>query len=143
MSQQTSHRPFDVPDPSGTLERVRLSFRLLRDPRVPTWVKAAGPVVAAIYVIMPIDLIPDFILGLGQIDDVSVLGIALFAMTKLLPRLAPQDVVEEHLSDLRGRRRRSPQDRGTVIDAAFTVAGEAGPRARQQHRNEHVWGNRA
>jgi uncharacterized membrane protein YkvA (DUF1232 family) len=104
-----------------TFERARLSWRLLRDPRVPTWTKALLPLVAALYVLLPIDLIPDFILGLGQIDDLSVLGITVFAMTKLLPRFAPSDVVDEHLTEMRGGRRAKKHTRGDVIDADFTV----------------------
>ena len=41
---------------------------LMRDPRIPFWAKAADPAVAAAYVISPIDLIPDFVLGLGSTD---------------------------------------------------------------------------
>ena len=35
-------------------------------------------VVALIYIISPIDLIPDYIIGLGQIDDVAIIGFSLF-----------------------------------------------------------------
>jgi uncharacterized membrane protein YkvA (DUF1232 family) len=34
------------------------------------------------YIISPIDLIPDYILGLGQIDDVAILGLSLYFLEK-------------------------------------------------------------
>ena len=74
------------------LERGRLVLRLMQDERVPTWLKVGVPLVVALYFLFPIDLIPDFIPLLGQVDDIGVvlLGMALFI------RLAPQFVVEEH-----------------------------------------------
>lgn len=39
-------------------------------------------VVALAYIISPIDLIPDYIIGLGQIDDAAILGIALYFLEK-------------------------------------------------------------
>jgi uncharacterized membrane protein YkvA (DUF1232 family) len=104
-------------------ERIRLSMRLWRDPRVPLWTKATLPAVAAMYLILPIDLIPDFFLGLGQIDDLSVIGIMLFAMTRVLPKLAPQQLVQEHLDELR-RKERKAGARGDYFDADYTVVDE-------------------
>jgi uncharacterized membrane protein YkvA (DUF1232 family) len=70
---------------------LRLLAGLLRDPRVSRVDKAlvAG---AIAYVIMPIDVIPDFIPFLGQIDDVYVL---IFALHRLVKR-AGIDVIEDH-----------------------------------------------
>jgi len=34
------------------------------------------------YIISPLDLIPDYIIGLGQIDDTAVLGLALYFLEK-------------------------------------------------------------
>ena len=39
-------------------------------------------VVALAYIISPIDLIPDYIIGLGQIDDVAILGLSLYFLEK-------------------------------------------------------------
>lgn len=33
---------------------------------------------ALAYIISPIDLIPDYIIGLGQIDDAAILGLSLY-----------------------------------------------------------------
>jgi uncharacterized membrane protein YkvA (DUF1232 family) len=55
---------------------VRLLGGLIRDPRVPAFDKllVAG---AVAYIVMPIDLIPDFIPFFGEIDDLYLLVIAL------------------------------------------------------------------
>ena len=39
-------------------------------------------VVALAYIISPIDLIPDYIAGLGQIDDAVILGLSLYFLEK-------------------------------------------------------------
>lgn len=41
-------------------------------------------VVALAYIISPIDLIPDYIIGLGQIDDAAILGVSLYFLEKEL-----------------------------------------------------------
>lgn len=58
---------------------LKLLGRLATDPRVSAVDK--GILAATIaYVLSPIDLIPDFILGLGQIDDIYLLALALDRM---------------------------------------------------------------
>lgn len=47
-------------------------FLAVRDPRVPWWVKAFA-LLAAAYVLSPIDLIPDFIPVLGFLDELILL----------------------------------------------------------------------
>ena len=39
-------------------------------------------VIALVYIISPIDLIPDYIIGIGQIDDIVILGLALYFLEK-------------------------------------------------------------
>ena len=55
---------------------IVLVRRLLRDPRVPRWRKVALALVLA-YLLMPIDLVPDFIPVAGQLDDAIVVWLAL------------------------------------------------------------------
>jgi uncharacterized membrane protein YkvA (DUF1232 family) len=43
-------------------------------------------VVALAYIISPIDLIPDYIIGLGQIDDAAILGLSLYFLEKDLQK---------------------------------------------------------
>ncbi len=72
---------------------ARLVWGLARDGRVPPPQKLI--LVGMIgYLLMPLDLIPDFIPVLGQLDDVAVvlLGLDLFIKS------APSEVVDEHLA---------------------------------------------
>ena len=70
---------------------VKLLGRITRDPRVSVKRKAFAAA-AMIYVISPIDLIPDFIAGIGQLDDLIVVAIAL----NHLIDGAGREIVEEH-----------------------------------------------
>lgn len=74
------------------LKNLQLVLRLARDPRVPAWIKVGIPLLVAIYFVSPIDLIPDFIIGPGQLDD---LGVVLLGMN-LMVRFSPGYVVDEH-----------------------------------------------
>ena len=80
------------------IDQIRLTWALLRDPRVPLWAKAI-PVLGIIYVLSPLDLIPDVIIGLGQLDDLAIVigGMRLFAS------LVPADLVEEHRAIIAGK----------------------------------------
>lgn len=87
------------------LKQGRLILRLLGDRRVPVWPKLIIPA-TIVYILSPIDLLSDPILGLGQIDDVAVLLIGL----KLFVELSPTRIVREHLDDL-----------SSVIDGSYHV----------------------
>ncbi len=69
----------------------RLVWRLARDPRVPARSKATLLLVAG-YLVTPVEAIPDFIPGLGQLDDLVVVA---FALDQMLNRV-PDHVVREH-----------------------------------------------
>ena len=69
---------------------VNLAWGLFRDPRVPVHLKAALLGVLA-YVASPLDLIPDFIPVIGQLDDL----ILLLAAIEMFTRLAPPGVVAD------------------------------------------------
>src|SRR5260221_3827284 len=72
---------------------VLLMGRLLKDSRVPMAEKAlfAG---AIVYVISPIDLIPDFLPFIGQVDDLYVVALVLL---RLVNR-TDESVVRQHWS---------------------------------------------
>jgi uncharacterized membrane protein YkvA (DUF1232 family) len=70
---------------------VKLLGRLVRDPRVSVRRKSFAAA-ALIYVVSPIDVIPDFVAGLGQLDDLVIVAVAL----NHLIAGAGRDVVEEH-----------------------------------------------
>ena len=94
---------------------VRLALRLCREPCVPAWAKATLPV-ALLYVISPVDLLPAVIPGIGQIDDLLLLYLAL----KLFLRLSPGAAVDFHQEAIARKRPFSTMPPSeAVIDAEF------------------------
>jgi len=71
---------------------------LMRDRRVPLLVRLL-PVPLLVYLATPIDIIPDFIPVLGQLDDVLVVAVALW----MVLRFTPAEVVTEHFRGPRAR----------------------------------------
>ena len=70
----------------------KLSYRLLRDPRVPRRSKVLVGA-AAVYFVSPVDLVPELLFPIvGRIDDLLVLA---FALDRLMKSVEP-DVVREH-----------------------------------------------
>jgi len=55
-----------------------------RDPRTPFAAKLAAAAVAA-YALSPIDLIPDFIPVLGQLDDLVIVPLGIWLAVRLVP----------------------------------------------------------
>ena len=55
-----------------------------RDPRTPVIAKVVAGLVAA-YALSPIDLIPDFIPVLGQVDDLIIVPLGIIAVVRLIP----------------------------------------------------------
>src|SRR5689334_11021449 len=65
-------------------------WRLRRDPHVPVRAKAAL-VFAGLWVLSPIDLIPEFLPVIGPLDDVVVVALAL----RYAARRVPRDTLEQ------------------------------------------------
>jgi len=106
----------------GIRDQLRLSWRLLRDDRV-SGLKFALPTFLALYVVSPIDPIPDFLLGLGQVDDLGVVIAGVLLIARIMPRLAPGHVVDDHLRDMGlGQPEAKPRAKTEeVFDARFNV----------------------
>jgi len=64
---------------------VRLVRRLRSDPAVPRRAKVAV-VIAGLWVLSPIDLIPEFLPVIGPLDDVVVVALALRYAARRVPR---------------------------------------------------------
>jgi len=77
---------------------ARLYWRLFRDRRVPILTKALLAL-TLVYVVSPLDVIPDVIPGIGEIDDVVVVLSGLW----LFIRLCPPEVVREMVHDIATR----------------------------------------
>jgi uncharacterized membrane protein YkvA (DUF1232 family) len=64
---------------------VTLARRLRADPRVP-WQAKAAVVLAGLWVLSPIDLLPEFLPVIGPLDDVVVVALALRYAARRVPR---------------------------------------------------------
>ena len=64
---------------------VTLARRLRADPRVP-WQARAAVIVAGLWVLSPIDLLPEFLPVIGPLDDVIVVALALRYAARRVPR---------------------------------------------------------
>lgn len=94
---------------------LRLAVRLIREPAVPRHIKSV-PFLALVYLLSPIDILPDVLPALGQLDDLGLIVLAL----ELFLRWAPPDAVAFHRQAIAARARYSPMiSRGQVVDAEW------------------------
>lgn len=111
---------------------MRLVWALLRDGRVPAAQKLILAGIGA-YLFLPIDLIPDFVPILGQLDDFAVilLGLDLFI------RSAPAEVVDDHLARIaqdRDQLRRDIADAERLLGDRFAGVRDTVERMRTRDR---------
>jgi uncharacterized membrane protein YkvA (DUF1232 family) len=111
---------------AGLIRQFRLAWRLLWDPRVPVWTKLV-PFGALLYIISPIDFVPDWFLGLGQLDDLGVLLLGV----RLFTALMPDEIVLQHLRAMgvpvdqwHVSKEEPPTIDGDYIDAEYDVHEE-------------------
>ncbi len=90
---------------------ARLLLRLVREPRVPAAMKLL-PGLALLYVLVPVDFIPDLIAVFGQIDDITLL----LAASALFRRLVPSHLLVYHQSAMSRKQRYAPMpsDAGVI-----------------------------
>ena len=98
---------------------VRLLWRLTLDRRVPLAPKMLLPAAMA-YIVLPVDIVPDFLPFLGRIDDLLVLVLAAI----LFIALAPREIVTEHLSGSGPPQPSGPRQEGPVIDGKYRITDE-------------------
>lgn len=123
MSENRSRRP-STPDidetaglVGGIVKQARLAWRLFRDARVPGWAKLI-PIAGLLYLLSPIDLIPEMMIPLlGEVDDVVLLLLAV----KLFVDLSPPGVVREHLRDLLNVPEEARDGKQSYIDVPYRV----------------------
>ncbi len=75
--------------------KARLAIALARDKRIPLAVRTIPPALI-LYLAMPLDIIPDFIPVLGQLDDLLVVALGM----GLLLRFTPREALVEHVYNL-------------------------------------------
>lgn len=87
------------------LRNLRRIWRLMRDPRTPGWLKMI-PLLVLIYILSPIDLLPDLMIpGISSLDDLVLVLLAL----RMLLDLAPAED------------RQTPSRREEVIETTYRV----------------------
>src|SRR5665811_2131313 len=106
-------------DDLNMLQRAQLLWGLLRDDRISPWLRRLGPMAILAYVLSPIDLIPDFILGPGQVDDLGVIAVGMVLLLRLLARFAPDAILSEHLNRIVGGPK--PPERDAARDTDETI----------------------
>ena len=104
------------------------------DSRVPIWPKLVIPGLALAYLIIPLDLISDFIPVLGQVDDLMLIALGLQAFIMACPK----SLTQEHMGQIWGQTTQQPattQDQaapagqpqppqGDVVEGEYTVKNE-------------------
>lgn len=106
------------------VKNARLAWRLLMDKRVPSWQKAI-PLATLIYLLFPIDFMPDALPVLGQFDDIGIILLGLVFFIKM----CPQEVVSQHLRELTSLRSSGygPNGKPTedeYIDAPYRIIND-------------------
>lgn len=84
---------------------IRLAWKLFTDRRVDVVAKLV-PFLGLIYVLFPLDLVPDLIPGLGQLDDLAIILMAV----RFFIKVCPPELVASYRAQLEG---------GEVIDAQW------------------------
>ncbi len=92
---------------------ARLVWRLTFDKRVSIFLRVLVPL-ALIYIISPYDILSDRIPILGRFDDLIIMGLALLFLTKL----APPNIVDEHLDRVTESERPEDKDPEKVVDGS-------------------------
>jgi uncharacterized membrane protein YkvA (DUF1232 family) len=115
-----------TPEKIGILKsifnHVRLVGRLLKDARVPSYLKVL-PFAPLLYALFPLDVIPDLIPIVGQLDD---LGVILLGLQTFIS-MSPQEVVQEHRDELAGSKpfgsaaSNASANKNETVDGQWTV----------------------
>ena len=104
------------------IKNAKLAWRLMVDPRVSPWLKAIPPA-TLLYLLFPIDFLPDPVLGLGQLDDIAVILLGV----KLFIELCPQEIVRQHLrqmSSIPGSYRVVDEEPPASIEVPYRIVKE-------------------
>ena len=93
LVQRSGSQPILSRLPSDLQNLKRLAIGLFRDPRVPRRNKMIFAGVLA-YLVMPVDLVPDWLPGIGKLDDLIMLCLAVDSMLNHIPETIIDDYWE-------------------------------------------------
>lgn len=112
----SNHGEHSITGLLGIVRDLYLAWKLFWDRRVPVWVKSI-PLLSALYIAWPIDLLADPMLGLGQLDDLAVIALGL----RLFISLCPPALVEQYQRRFGGAR---VMDESEVVDTTYRVVDD-------------------
>jgi uncharacterized membrane protein YkvA (DUF1232 family) len=125
-SQGRQIKPVNLGILADIIRQARLAWRLMFDPRVSLWLKTIVPA-SLVYLVSPIDFMPDVIPGLGQLDDLALLVLGV----KLFIELCPPEIVREHLQELLGEANwrvepnpSTPPPPPKIVDAPYEIKND-------------------
>jgi len=96
---------------------AQLVWRLLTDHRVSLLTKLVIPGLMAGYLLWPIDLMPDVVPLLGQLDDLALLALGI----KLFIELCPKEIVREYRGEAAGASATGQVDESDTVDVEYRV----------------------
>lgn len=76
------------------IRQFRLAWRLFNDRRVPFSAKLL-PVFTLLYILSPLDLIPDMLVGLGQLDDLTIFVASVYMFIFMCPHTIVEQIRRE------------------------------------------------
>jgi uncharacterized membrane protein YkvA (DUF1232 family) len=104
---------------SDIVTNARLAWKLFRDPRVSKTTKYLIPGIVAAYLLLPIDILPDFVPVLGQLDDLAIIALGI----KFFIDMSPSWLVQFYRDELAGK--------------ASTATGPNGPKGEKTVDGEY------
>jgi len=99
------------------MRNAQLAWHLLTDHRVSLPLKLVIPGLMLGYLLWPIDLLPDVVPVLGQLDDLAILALGI----KIFIELSPKDIVREYRGEAASASPVEPTDNAETIDADYRV----------------------
>jgi uncharacterized membrane protein YkvA (DUF1232 family) len=90
LVQRSGSQPMLSRLPSDLQNLKSLAIGLAKDPRVPRRNKLIFAGVLA-YLVMPVDLVPDWLPGIGKLDDLIMLCLAIDSMLNHIPETVIDD----------------------------------------------------
>ena len=90
---------------------VYFAYRDKRTPKILKWLCF----LAVAYAFSPLDLIPDFIPVLGQLDDFILIPLGIFILVKLLPKGVYQEAKEKAKKEINNERPKIKEGLAIVV----------------------------
>lgn len=80
--------------PENKIGVLKALFKSIIDPRT-SWVSKLLPIIVLLYVIIPVDVLPDFIPFAGLLDDLIITPLGLWLAIKMIPESVLNDNSKE------------------------------------------------